>query len=248
MFTPPTSNPPATHNLANILFIHHSVGEGLVVDGQMRTTITTYNTAHSKSFTFWDHGYNAEGLSNPPASTGNDYDIPNDNTDPSGYDLLWTGPDPTPCMPEPDHGNHQVIAFKSCFPASAIPTRPRSTSTRTTTCSMRSFFDARTDHRSYVISQPPMHRLDFNDATEADNARALPPGWRAPRTLRPPERGLLRPVRRARKPEQRPSNANMLRYDYEGDHSNSDSHPNAAADLVVAPALTNFICQQASAY
>ena len=49
-------------DLTNIFFLHHSTGDGLIVEGDMRSVIAELNLSNSTSFAFWDHGYNEDGL------------------------------------------------------------------------------------------------------------------------------------------------------------------------------------------
>lgn len=111
---------PAT--LTNIFFLHHSTGAGLVFEGDMRSAIASYNAAHSTSFTFWDHGYEWDGLTDPAGNnTGTNYGPNTSFTDPPDLHNLWTGADADwLALRTTILNNHEVIAFKSCFPASEI--------------------------------------------------------------------------------------------------------------------------------
>jgi len=102
----PTGPPPRT-NLRRIFFLHHSVGQGIVIgfnDAEydsappgtvdMRTHISNYNSAHGTNLEFWDHGYNLSvdygtGLTDAGGTqTGMDYAIPNttpDDLDPEDW-------------------------------------------------------------------------------------------------------------------------------------------------------------------
>ena len=109
-------------SLTNLFFLHHSVGNGLVVGGDMRGTIAAYNSTQGTHFGLWDHGYNSDGLRNPAGEeTGTNYDIPGDNTDPDGLHDLWTSAEADwTASRDLIMANHEVIAFKSCYPASHI--------------------------------------------------------------------------------------------------------------------------------
>lgn len=236
--------------LTNLFFLHHSVGDGLVVQGDMRTVIAQYNAANATSFEFWDHGYNPDGLRNPAGDfTGTNYDIPDDNTDPEGLYNLWTSSESryVTCR-NLILDNHQVIAFKSCFPNSAIVDTDMLNQYKTWYLAIRDFLDTRPDRLFIVMSTPPLHRLATN-ATEAANARAFA-NWLSSGTYldgHPNIRCFNLFDYLARADDGSPT-ANMLRYEYEGSHSDSDSHPNELANQTVGPIFADFLCDQAASY
>ncbi|MBI2437271.1 MAG: hypothetical protein HYV36_00445, partial [Lentisphaerae bacterium] len=163
--------PARSATLNNLFFLHHSTGDG-IIGGGMRATIASYNAAHGTAFAFWDQGYNDAGLRNPEGEfTGSSYNIPNDNTDPDGLYYLWTSVanDAVVCR-NTIIANHQVIAFKSCFPVSNIPDAATLGQYKTWYLAMRDVFDQHPDRLFVVMSTPPLHRL-ATDATQAANAR-----------------------------------------------------------------------------
>lgn len=99
-----------------IIFLHHSVGLGLVDQGMMREQLTALG------YDFYDHGYNEEGLRLADGSwTGTNFDVPDDNTEPDGYASIFRQPLHDP--PDNTFGylmQYDVIIFKSCFSASEI--------------------------------------------------------------------------------------------------------------------------------
>src|SRR5262249_50398176 len=110
------------HHLSNLFFLHHSVGGGLVIGGDMRAAIRRFNAAHSTQFALWDHGYSTEGLRDAEGGNGGAiYAVPAENANPDGLFHLWTSQEPrwAACRDRILH-DHEVIAFKSCYPASAI--------------------------------------------------------------------------------------------------------------------------------
>lgn len=233
----------------NLFFLHHSTGNGLVEGGDMRGVIADYNTAHGTSFEFWDHGYNGEGLRNAAGTwTGTSYNVPNDNTDPDGLYYLWTSSnaDAVACR-NTILASHKVIAFKSCFPASAIYDTATLNQYKTWYLAIRSFCDTRPDRLFVVMSTPPLHRL-ATDSTQATNARAFA-NWLKSSTYLSGHSNvvcfdLFDQLARA---NDGTATANMLRYAYESSHSSDDSHPNAAGNAAVGPVFANFLCAQAAA-
>ncbi len=252
------SVPPAgTHGLTNLFFLHHSTGDGLigqdtVPGGIMRSVITDYNTAHATSFAFWDHCYNDPGLRNPDGTYPDppvSYNIPNDNTDPEGLWYLWTSSETDAVTARSAIlDNHQVIAFKSCFPASAIGDAATLEQYKTWYLQMRNFFDTRTDRLFVVMSTPPLHRLATNE-TEAWNARMFA-NWLSSAEYLPghPNVVCFNLFDYLAKADDGSATANMLRYEYEGSHSDSDSHPNTLANETVGPIFAQFLIDAALAY
>ncbi|HEY9089565.1 MAG TPA: hypothetical protein VIO36_15450 [Anaerolineaceae bacterium] len=77
-----TPTTPATPiDFTNIVFLHHSVGDGLIYESDMRQFF------QQKGYQFWDHAYNGQGMRAPKATspyytvTGWNYHIPYDSTD-----------------------------------------------------------------------------------------------------------------------------------------------------------------------
>jgi hypothetical protein len=232
--------------LTNLFFLHHSTGNGIIEEGSVRTHIANYNTTNGTGYEFWDHGYNDEGQRNASGTwTGVSYNIPDDNTDPDGLHTLWTTDNSarTTIM-----ANHQVIAFKSCFPASAIPDAETLAQYQTWYLAMRNYFDAHTDHLFVVMSTPPLHRL-ATDTTEADNARAFANWLKSPTYLSGHPNvvcfDLFDALARA---DDGSATRNMLRYEYELAHDSDNSHPNTLANQTVGPLFAQFLIDAAAAY
>jgi len=239
-----------TEGLMNLFFLHHSTGAGIVFEGDVRGCIQTYNQQHGTSYTFWDHGYNGDGLTDPDGNnTGTNYDIPNDNTDPDGLAYLWsgTGSDAVQCRNR-ILSNHEVIAFKSCFPASAIPDAGTLSQYKAWYLAMRDFFDTRTDRVFVVMSTPPLHRRSTN-STEAKNARRFADWLKSDAYLSGhPNVVCFDLFDVLAKADDGSATANMLRYEYEGSHSNGDSHPNTLANQTVGPVFAQALIDAARSH
>jgi hypothetical protein len=236
--------------LTNLFFLHHSVGANLVEQGNVRANINAYNTAHGTSFVFWDHGYNGDGLRDPAGdATGTNYDIPDDNTDVGGLYALWTSTESN-CVTCRNKilADHQVIAFKSCFPNSQIEDDAMLQQYKSWYLQMRDFFDTRRDKLFIVMFAPPLHRLS-NDPAWAARARAFATWLGSPTYLsgHPNVRcfNLFDAFARA---DDGTATANMLKYAYEGSHSDGDSHPNELANQTVGPVFARFLCDAAAGY
>ena len=235
-------------SLDNLFFLHHSTGDGIITEGNVRGYIGTYNSTHATSFEFWDHGYNWDGLRNAAGTyTGTDYAIPGDNTDPDGLHYLWTSSE-TEARDCRDAilANHEVIAFKSCFPASGIPDTATLNQYKAWYVEMRGFFDKRPDKVFVVMSTPPLHRLS-TDATEAANARAFANWLKSAVYLQGyPNVVCFDLFDLLAKADDGSGTANMLRYAYEGSHGDGDSHPNAAANAAVGPVFAQALIDAAT--
>ncbi len=232
--------------LCNILFLHHSTGYGFIEEGNMRGAINAFNAANDTDFTLWDHGYNYEGLRDPfGVETGVSYDIPGDNTDPVGLAELWTT----------DNGarqqimaNHEIVVFKSCFPASAIGDDEQLAQYRAWFLQMREYFDRHPEKLFIACTTPPLHRLETNRA-EAARARRWAEYLASDEYLAGhPNVAVFDIFDMLARADDGSATANMLRYEYEQSHSGADSHPNRAANQVVGPAMAEFICNAAMGY
>lgn len=231
-------------DFTNLFFLHHSVGNGLVVEGNMRGTIEVYNSAHGTHYGLWDHGYNSDGLRNPAGEeTGINYDIPDDNTDPDGLFYLWTSSSAeyAACR-ERILANHQVIAFKSCYPASHIYDGDTLATYKNYYLVMREFFNLYPERLFVVMSTPPLHRLDTN-TNEAYYARSFANWLKSSDYLSGHTNIVCFDLF-----DHLAGSDNFLKYEYESSHTDSDSHPNALADETVGPVFATFLIQSAAAY
>ncbi|MCD6352058.1 MAG: hypothetical protein J7M26_08055 [Armatimonadetes bacterium] len=238
-----------TGMLTNLFFLHHSTGEGFVTEGHMRQHIADYNAAHGTHFELWDHEYNSQGLRGPDGNlTGTNYAIPGDNTDPDGLHNLWTSNAPGWTWSRNQiMQHHEVIAFKSCFPASAIDSDAMLQQYKDWYLDMRDFFDQHPEKLFVVMSPPPLHRLSTTMA-QARRARDFA-NWLKSSTYLSghPNVVCFDLFDMLAHPDDGSVDANMLRREYERDPW-GDSHPNTQANQVVGAALAQFLCQAAENY
>lgn len=237
----------STAGLTNLFFLHHSTGNGFVVEGDMRGYISGYNSSYGTGYQFWDHGYNGDGLRDPSGnSTGTSYNIPDDNTDPDGLWKLWTSSASDAVQSRNTIvSNHEVIAFKSCFPASAISDAATLNQYKQWYLDMRDFFDSRPDRVFVVMSTPPLHPLSTNQ-TEAQNARAFA-NWLKSSTYLTGHPNVVSfdLFDILANPDDGSATANMLRAAYQQDPSDGDSHPNAVGNQTVGPQLAQVLINAA---
>ncbi len=229
--------------LTNLFFLHHSTGQGLI-NGGMRATLGAYNAAHGAAFAFWDHGYSGDGLRNPAGEdTGVSYGWPTDNTNPDGLHYIFTSSeaDAQSCRDQ-ILNNHQVIAFKSCFPASEIPNAAALAQYQAYYLEMRAAFDQRPDRLFVVMSTPPLHRL-ATSAASAANARNFANWLKSPDYLGGHTNLVCFDLF-----SYLAGSDNFLKYEYEAAHTGDDSHPNTLANQTLGPIFAQFLIAAALAY
>ena len=228
-------------DFTNVIFLHHSVGRYIINQGRVRQRLT------AAGFDFWDHDYNWEGLIAPDATrTGYSYVIPDDNTDPDGLARLFA----QPVYRRPINAfsglmQHEVIAFKSCFPTSDIASEAQLAQYKTWYLGMRDVMDQHPDRIFIVVTPPPLNPAATNPA-EAARARAFA-DWLA-------------------SDEFLAGHANLFTFDFfdllaEGDatapdfntlraayRTGDDSHPNRTANETIGPLFADFIVTAVETY
>lgn len=220
-----------------ILFMHHSTGENLIWQGGVREAFADLG------YEFWDHGYNADGLTDLHGErTGINWEVPDDNTDPDGWYAIFNQPVTDP--PENTFSHmllYDVILFKSCFPASYIYDDSVFDAYQDYYLSIREVMDQHPDKVFIPFTPPPLAA----DATDPESA-ARAQRWARYLTsdeyleghpnvfvfdffsLLADEHGYLRQEYRPEDP--------------------TDSHPNELANQTIAPILVQFVDQAIRAY
>jgi hypothetical protein len=220
-----------------VILLHHSTGANLIEQGDVRQRLTELG------YEFYDHGYNDDGLVLADGtSTGRNFDVPDDNTDPDGLAAIFAQPLHDP----PDNTfshlmQYDVIAFKSCFPVSDIQSDDQLAAYKSYYLSIRDRMDQYPNKIFIVISQPP--QVAANTSPEAAaRARAFS-NWLAsdeyldghPNVFTFNFFDLLAD----------PS-TNTLRTDYQTDEY--DAHPNELANQTIGPLFADFIDQTIRTY
>jgi hypothetical protein len=238
--------------LENLFFLHHSTGQGFINAG-MRGYIDDYNTANGTDFEFWDHCYTwpsdpdwPGGLVNPDGEgTEESYGAPCDATDPWDLMMLWTSDEGDyPATRNLILDNHEVIAFKSCFPASNISTAEQLQEYQEYYLAMLDVFDARPDRLFIVMSTPPL-RMEDTVIENANRARLFANWLSSAEYLDGHPNIVCFDLFDVLANDGGPQ-ANTLRFEY--CTPDGDSHPNADANDVVAPLLAQFFIDSALAY
>lgn len=234
-----------THNqgdYTSIIFLHHSTGANLIAEGQVREMLT------EAGYDFWDHHYNPTGLRDPSGElTGYSYRIPNDNTDPDGLARLFAQRAyPWPVNALSGLLQHEVIVFKSCFPASQINSDAQLEQYQAWYLAMRDVMDAHPERVFVVVSPPPLHPA-ATDPAAAVRARAFA-DWLSSEAYLAGHANIFAFDLFDHLAESDPNSpeVNMLRAAYRPD--DIDSHPNQAANQAVGPAFAKALIEAARSY
>ena len=232
---------------ANVVFLHHSTGSNLVVQGNVRALLT------QKGYQFWDHDYNTIGLTRPDGTrTGTAYDIPEltpgarggGNTDPQGLAVLFAQPVHNP----PDNAlsrllQHEVVILKSCYPNSAIKSDESLAQLKALYLGIRDVMDQQGNTLFILLTTPPLHPK-ATTPDEAARARALATWLRSDEFLKGHPNlavfdffGLLADP-----------TTNTLLAEYQRAAQDSDSHPNALANQTIGPLFADFVDQAVGTY
>jgi len=220
---------PATAQGVRIIFLHHSCGANLIAQGGVREGLTALG------YEFYDHGYNEEGLVLADGtSTGTNFDVPDDNTNPDGYAVIFAQPLHDP----PDNTfsqlmQYDVIVFKSCFPVSNIGDDAQLEEYKSYYLSIRERMDQYPDKVFVIVTQPPELPADSSPEAAA-RARSFANWLQSDEYLSGHANvfvfdffGLLA------------GGDNFLKSEYRTDES--DAHPNELANRTIGPLFVTFL-------
>lgn len=219
-------------DFTNVIFLHHSTGNNLIQQGGVREKFT------EAGYDFWDHGYNLQGLRHPDGTAaGYSYNIPDDNTDSDGFARIFAqrvyG---LPLNTFSGLFQHEVIAFKSCFPVSDIASDEQLETYKTYYPSIRDVMDQHPDKIFVVVTQPPLNPA-ATDTQAAARARAFANWLKSDEYLSGhPNVFTFDFFGYLAEDDPASPDYNMLREAY---RDGTDSHPNATANE--AKALSSLI-------
>ena len=224
----------STGEYRNVVWLHHSVGNNLIEQGGVRELFT------AAGYQFWDQGYNWQQLRDPNGhTTGYAYTVPDDNTDPDGLARIFSQPAyDLPLNTLSGLLQHEVIVYKSCFPASQIGTDEDLEKSKAYYRQMLGTIDQHPDKVFILLTQPPLIPRETNP-DQAARARALA-DWIMSDEFKQGRANLftfdlfgLLAEDQATAPDY-----NMLRAAYRTD---VDSHPTEVANRAIAPQLVQFV-------
>lgn len=228
--------PPALAQATRILFLHHSTGESLIEEGDVREGLTALG------YEFFDHGYNDDGLRLADGSyTGTHYDVPGDNTDPDGFAEIFAQPLHDP----PDNTfshlmQYDVIAFKSCFPVSNIGDDAQLRQYKSYYLSIRDRVD-QYPGKLFIVLTPPPQVPNNSDAEEATRARAFASWLKSDEYLAGHSNVFVFDFF-----DLLAGPDSFLRPEYRVDEY--DAHPNERANREIGPVFVDFIDQVTGAF
>lgn len=217
----------------NIVFLHHSVGGNLINQGGVREAFT------AAGYQFWDHDYNYLGLRDPQAKyTGYSYRVPSDNTDPDGLLAIFQQPVyELPVNTLSGLLQHEVIIFKSCYPASDLVSDEQLRQRQDWYVQMRAVMDQHPDKIFIALTPPPLNPAETRSDIAA-RARAFA-DWLAADNYRAghPNVFVFDLFDALAEDDPAAPDFNMLRAAY---RDGTDSHPNRAANETIGPQLVAF--------
>jgi len=212
-----------------IIFLHHSCGANLIEEGQVREGLTTLG------YEFFDHGYNGDGLRLADGTwTGENFNIPDDNTDPDGFGVIFSQPLHDP----PDNTfsylmQYDVIAFKSCYPASNIGDDQQLADYQSYYLTIQDTAD-RHPEKLFVIVTPPPQVPNNTADDETRRARAFT-DWLASDEYLGGHDNLVT----FNFFDLLSNDDDVLRRDYRVDQW--DAHPNTEANQEIGPIFVTFL-------
>jgi len=223
-----------------VMFIHHSTGQNIILEGALRGFISDLNAQNGTNIEFWDHSQNAYGITNGDgARLYRNYNIPDDNTDPDGLNKLWTTDN---AARDSLMANFDTIAFKPCYyPTSYITTDAGLLHYKQMYLEMMDFFDQHPEKTFIIVTPPALHQFR-NSLAIAARARNLAEWLACDEFLNGhPNVKTFDYFDLIAEPDENSDMYNMLAYEYERDHDGSDWHPNEAASILAAPVMAEYI-------
>lgn len=228
---------------SKILFLHHSVGEGLIQDSNLRDILT------ESGFEFWDHGYNhsKQGLKDGNGKPAGCYWIPDNNTRPDGYAKLFS------LNPSSENAfsiilkNYNIILFKSCFPTNKIepdnrvkdelnPQRRSLYNYKQHYLKIREKIDTFNSKIFILMTPPPLHPKATNPE-ESQRAQKFVQWLKSKEYLNGRRNffvfdyfNLLADPK-----------TGMLKKEYQIDPDEKNSHPNPISNMLIGPKLADYI-------
>ena len=228
-------------NYTNVVFLHHSVGENLITQTDLRRQL------NDAGVDFWDHDYNYYGLNDLNGNpTGYHYRIPGDNTDPDGLAKLFS----QKVYGLPVNGisglmQHEVIVFKSCFTGNALYDDAQVDTVKGYYESVHAFIRQHPEKLFILLTTPPLNSAEADPAMAARGRQVA--DWLLSEDFKRGLPNLFIFDLYGLLAENDPASTEYgtLRVDY---RDGNDNHPNLQANRDVAPLLGSFILESIQAY
>lgn len=245
-------------DIFRILFIHHSTGRRLINQGRIRNLLETYNKKNGKNIEFWDHDYNRIGLvNNHGVRVGYSFEIPSDNTDPDGLEILFTqqvASNP-PTTPLSKVLLFDAIVFKSCFPVSAIQSEEQLEKYKQHYQNIRSALITFPTKLFVCMTPPPLVPLKipvfvpaWTNTIDAKRARKFANWMKSEDFLQDSTNIVTYDFFDAlASKENSIRSPNTLLPEYRG-FLGLDSHPNIKANRTIGPLFLNFVLEKIKSF
>lgn len=242
----------------NAIFLHHSTGAGVFFEGNVAAWIADYNNEHGTDLEITEFAY--------PDSPWGWENYPYD------YWKLWVDrscnntQDNIQCLDKLCE-NYDLIIFKHCFPGAGIEadngsgdvTSPEKTlnNYKLQYRALLELFDQYPDNKFMVWTLAPLHR-NATDSEQASRAAQfvdwVKNTWLTEDGNGHPNVFIFDFFGLVAEQDENPANGQQycLKYDYEGDHSGNDSHPNLLANEtngpIFAAEVASILTQNASGF
>jgi len=234
-------------NGQSAIFLHHSTGEGVYVEGSVAAWMSNYNSANGTSYSVTERPYP-------------DTPYPWENY-PYDYWNLWINGQCNTTNPNIQClstilQSYDVVIFKHCFPGAGIAAdngTPSVSSPIKTIANyklqyraLRTLMDQYPGKKFIVWTLAPLHRLETT-TEEASRAREfvnwVKSSWLTEDGKAHPNIYIFDFYGLVAESNPTPVNGkvNCLKYEYEKSHTVVDSHPNTLANTTVGPLFAQFI-------
>jgi len=229
------------------IFLHHSTGQGVFVDGKVASWINQYNSINGTNYTVTARHY--PGTPYPWENYPYDY-----------WNLWLNGQCSSVDINIQCLGNilqsYDMVIFKHCFPGAGIMPDNGASAVNSSVKTignyklqyraLRNLMDQYPAKKFIVWTLAPLHRLETT-TEEAARAREfvnwVKSTWLSEDGKAHPNIYIFDFYNLVAESNTNPVNGkvNCLKYEYEMSHSDGDSHPNLLANQTVGPVFAEFI-------
>ncbi len=237
--------------MVRAIFLHHSVGLNILEDGGVRLMLAKA----APDLALWDHGYNEQGLRDAAGkTTGQNYNIPADDTTPIGYATLFSQEVTSPPQNALSHLlEYDVIIFKSCFPVSSIKSEAQLEEYKICYRKIRQTIDNHPD-KLFIYFTPPPQTIAETNLEEARRARVLATWLKSGEfSAKAANLAIFDLYSLLADNNPKSSRYGMLQSEFVRQglrfwKPTHDSHPNEKANQFVAPKLVAFLAENISKF
>ena len=230
-----------TGDQTNIIFLHHSVGNHLIENGNVRELLD------EQGYQFWDHNYNWIGLRDPQGIFRDySYNVPVDNTDTDGFrDIFTQKVYDLPVNTLSGLFQHEVIIIKSCFPNSNVDSAANMQERKAMYLEIRGVMEDHQEKLFIILTSPPLNPAE-TDLQTAARAHQVSEWLASDEFLSGvPNIFVFDYYSLLAEDDPEAADFNMLREEY---RQGTDSHPTKNADEEIGPVFVRFILKAIETY